>query len=224
MAKNLNLAIYSTFCGSSKNSTFNPAPVNENYAYYFISNNEKILKKAKNSGWKAIFLDKEIYDDPTKSAYQAKFAKAMPHKFNELKKYDFTFYTDDKLIPNITKIENSIYELNNSNSCLGIRAHPFLKNNILFEFGESMLQSRYKVEWEKTVEYINSEINNGYKLESQMYWTSAVLRNMKHEDINLINETWYNHIQKCGIECQISFNFISQRFNSISLLPNDICD
>ena len=88
MAKNLNLAIYSTFCGSSKNSTFNPAPVNENYAYYFISNNEKSLKKAKNSGWKAIFLDKEIYDDPTKSAYQAKFAKAMPHKFNELKKYE----------------------------------------------------------------------------------------------------------------------------------------
>ena len=87
-----------------------------------------------------------------------------------------------------------------------------------------MLQSRYKVEWEKTVEYINSEINNGYKLESQMYWTSAILRNMKHEDINLINETWYDHIQKCGIECQISFNFISQRFRSISLLPDDICD
>ena len=160
----------------------------------------------------------------TKRNYIDRMKNNKVHCMKISKKYDFTFYTDDKLIPNITKIENSIYELNNSNSCLGIRKHPFLKNNILFEFGESMLQSRYKVEWEKTVEYINSEINNGYKLESQMYWTSAILRNMKHEDINLINETWYDHIQRCGIECQISFNFISQRFRSISLLPDDICD
>ena len=124
---------------------------------------------------------------------------------------------------NISKIENATFELKNAGSSLGIRAHPWLKNNNLFEFGEAMLQPRYKVEWTKTVNYINNAIKKGYVLESQMYWTSAILRNMKHSDIILLNEKWYNHIQKCGIECQISFNFISQKFSSITLLPIDIC-
>ena len=46
---------------------------------------------------------------------------------------------------------------------------------------------------------------------------------MKHKDINLINEKWYNHIKRCGIQCQISFNFISQKFDTIRTLPDDLC-
>ena len=223
MAENLNLAIYSTFCGSEKNSTFNSNIVSDKYEHYFISNNEKILNKAIKSGWIPIYLNRKVSEDLNISAFQSKFAKSMPHKFNQIKNYDYTFYTDDKLIPNIERIENSIDKIKKTNSSMGIRSHPFLKNNILFEFGESMLQTRYKVEWVKTVKYINSEIKKGYKLETDMYWTSAILRNMKHKDINLINEKWYNHIKRCGIQCQISFNFISQKFDTIRTLPDDLC-
>ena len=37
---------------------------------------------------------------------------------------------------------------------------------------------------------------------------------MKHEKINLINETWYAHIQECGIQDQISFFFVKQLFDA----------
>lgn len=222
MNKKYNLAIYTTFCGSWKYKTFKRLIVNNLYEHFFISNNQKVLKEVEKLGWKPLFLNEEINEDKTISAIQAKFAKAMPHKFSELKNYDYTFYIDDKGIPSIPKIEKSIEYLNNNNSSFGIRAHPWLQNNNLFEFAEAMDQPRYKKEWFKTVEYISSSIKNGYKLEGQMYWTSAILRNMNHPDINKINELWFDHILKCGANCQISFNFISQKFNSISILPSDL--
>ena len=111
--------------------------------------------------------------------------------------------------------------LEDSNACLAVRPHPFLSKNNLFEFGESMQQPRYKAQWAQTVNFITEQIANGYKLECQMYWTSAILRNMRHPDIQSLNETWFSDIQRCGIECQISFNFVAQRF-PIIMLPLDI--
>jgi len=224
MSKKFDLAIYSTYCGTTDNSTFKKNYVKGKYDYFFISNNTTILNTAKKYGWTPIFFDEKIFDDKLISAYQAKKAKALPHKFNELKNYDYTFYIDDKGIPNTSKIENTIIELNNSKGSLGIRAHPWLKNNNLLEFAEAMLQPRYRVECNKTADYINFAIKEGYVLKSQMYWTSAILRNMKHEDTISLNELWYEHINKCGPNCQISFNFISQKFSSIVLLPQDITD
>jgi hypothetical protein len=45
---------------------------------------------------------------------------------------------------------------------------------------------------------------------------------MTQPETNLIGEKWYLDILSCGIECQISFNFIAQQYNSIGLLPEDI--
>ncbi len=104
------------------------------------------------------------------------------------------------------------------NASLAIPKHAFLENNNLFEFGEAMRQPRYKMRWEQAVNYITEQISAGYKLECQMYWTAAIIRNMRHPDIVTLNETWYSDVQRCGIECQISFNFVAQRFPSIILL------
>ena len=38
------------------------------------------------------------------------------------------------------------------------------------------------------------------------------LQHLKHEKTNKINETWYEHIQECGIQDQISFFFVKQLF------------
>jgi len=55
-----------------------------------------------------------------------------------------------------------------------------------------MLQPRYMGQMAKTVNYITEKIANGYMLECQMYWTSAILRNMNHPDIQ--------HLMKLGIQ------------------------
>ena len=82
-----------------------------------------------------------------------------------------------------------------------------------------MLQSRYKREWDKSIAYITQEVNNGARLNCQMYATGAILRNTRHPDTVKINELWWQHINRCGIECQVSFDIIAQKFDSIAKLP-----
>lgn len=215
----MSLAVYSTYCGTMGNKTFNPQPIGSIYPHFFISNNEEVLSEASKAGYAPILLQMEVSDNPILSAYQAKIAKVIPHLIEPLSKYDFLFYKDDKISINTNNIDNWVKKLTDSGSSTSIRPHPFLTGNILYEFGEAMLQPRYKSQWQQTVTYITEELNNGAQLECQMYWTSAILRNMRHLDTIRVNELWWEHINRCGIECQISFNIIAQKFNSITLLP-----
>ncbi len=38
---------------------------------------------------------------------------------------------------------------------------------------------------------------------------------MRHEKNNELSSTWYQHIQECGIQDQISFFFVQQLFSDI---------
>lgn len=218
-----NLAVYSTFCGATKHKTFLNCPVDSRYPHYFVSNNQDVLAESSGLGWLPILLDIEVSENSVVSAYQAKIAKAIPHAFRELADFDYLFYKDDKIDLNIDRMGEFVSILQASDSPLAIRRHPFLPPNVLHEFGEAMLQPRYKDEWTQTVKYITEELENGFKLEcDNLFWTSAILRNMKHPAIQELNNTWCEHIYRCGIECQISFHFIAQRFSSITLLPLDL--
>ena len=48
---------------------------------------------------------------------------------------------------------------------------------------------------------------------------------MKHDKINELNNTWYQHIEECGIQDQISFFFVKQLFNDdiLSFTENPFC-
>ncbi len=219
-----NLAIYSTYCGTTPNKTFNPKPVDSRYPHFFISNNRDVLAEAISAGWIPILLNVEVSENLVLSAHQAKMAKAIPHRISLIADFDYLFYKDDKIDVNVDRMGEFVSILENSGSALALRQHPFLPPNVLHEFGQAMLQPRYKAQWIQTVKYITEELGNGYKLErDNLYATGAILRNMKHPDIQKLNDTWYEHISRCGIECQISFHFIAQRFPSVTLLPSDIC-
>ncbi|MCU4158641.1 hypothetical protein AiwAL_00775 [Acidiphilium sp. AL] len=214
-----NLAIYSIFCGPSSAKTANPTPVDPRYPHFFISNNYEILEETAAAGWTPVFIDLAISDDPVASATQAKIPKAAPWAIGELMGFDYLCYKDDKWLVHMDGLDENIAFMKNANAVIGIRSHPFLGDNILFEFGESMHQPRYKSQWERMVNYITEEVANGYQLKSRIFATGSLLRNMKHPDTEAIGKTWLEHIGRCGIECQISFDFVAQRFSSIVALP-----
>lgn len=217
------VAVYTTYCGTTQNATFNPKFVSrEPYPHFIISNNQEILERAISVGWKALFLDLEISDNPIISASQAKIGKAIPNIFKKIMDFDYIFYKDDKMDVDLSKIPSYIHYMNQTRSSILIRPHPFLTENILYEFSEAMLQARYRAQRDKIIAYMSEEIKNGHKLECQLYATGAILRNTKHPDTEKINRLWYDHILRCGIECQISFDFIAQSFDSINLLPSDL--
>lgn len=213
------LALYTTYCGATKNKTLCLEPAQDYCEHFFASNNEDVLLLALQAGYTPIYLDLKVSDDPVLSAYQAKIAKAIPHTIEPLGQYDFLFYKDDKIQVDTSRIDEFIGLLQEKDSAIALRPHPFLSGNVLYEFGESMLQSRYKREWDKSIAYITQEVNNGARLNCQMYATGAILRNTKHPDTVKINELWWQHINRCGIECQVSFDIIAQKFDSIAKLP-----
>jgi hypothetical protein len=51
----------------------------------------------------------------------------------------------------------------------------------------------------------------------------GVIRNMKHKKINKINETWYQHIQECCIQDQISFFFVLFNEDILSFTEYPFC-
>lgn len=216
-------AIYSTYCGPTSRRKFERKFIQSNVPHYFISNNLDVLDSAKKYGWTPFYLDIPVYDNLVYSAYQSKIAKALPHIFSFLNQHDYTMYLDDKLFFD----EDLLYDfeklLLNNEAALALREHDFLKANVLAEFAESMLQKRYYVLKDRTIKYLNIQINSGRSLQlSKLYRTGAIFRNMRHSRINEINENWYQNILDCGINCQISFDILAQSYKDIVTLPGHL--
>ena len=218
----MELAIYTTYCGTTKNRTLQLVPVCSEIPHFFVSNNDDILCLALDLGYIPVYLRCPVTDDPCVSSFQAKVAKVIPHTIEPLSKYDLLFYKDDKFYVDTSRIGEYARILIETGSSLSVRPHNLFAGNLLYEFGAAMSYMRYRHEWDKTIAYITEELRMGSRLDCQMHLTGAILRNMRHPDTIKINELWWSHVQRCGIECQISFNIIAQKFASISLLPVDL--
>jgi len=213
-------AVYSTYFGTSKTKTFNNAKIDSNFDHFFISNNEKILKMAESKGWHPIFLGLPISTNLVLSSHQSKVPKALPHFFPALKNYGSLLYVDDKLDFSANEIYKLSKGLIQNNFALMVRAHPSLTKNILNELSVAMIQPRYQAQRDQVVSYIDQQIKNGRALTVEnLFLTGAILRNMLHAETEAIGEDWYQGILQCGIECQISFDFVAQKYKSIALLP-----
>jgi len=216
-------AVYSTFFGDTNARTFNKTDINQEFDHFFISNNKQILNMATDRGWHPIYLDLPISTNRILSAQQSKIPKALPHLFPALKNYDTLFYIDDKVSFNAIQMYQQSQILIEKKQALMVREHPSLKHNILNELSVAMIQPRYQSQREQAVAYIAEQIKQGRNLKvKNLYWTSAILRNMAHFDSIRIGENWYEAILTCGIECQISFDFVAQDYKSILLMPQNI--
>lgn len=221
----MRLAVYTTYCGLNDYSTIKPYPIQSKYPHYLVSNNENFLDTISRSfGFRPIHFNVEPTADSNISAKQAKIPKILPHLFKELTCYDYLLYYDDKIVPNLFEIESIIKDLNYNDSPMGMRRHPTTPSpNVLFDFAESMYQWRYRCDWENIVKYLTEEIDLGYQVKTEEYFaTGVILRNMKHKDTKAIDELWYQHTQRAGAVCQISFHFAKQRFNNIMVLPEKV--
>jgi hypothetical protein len=135
--------------------------------------------------------------------------------YKELKDYDYLCYFDNKLPKiNETFVENSINKyFVQQNYAIILRQHEFLGPDVWQEFYESMKQQRYVLEQDKYKTYIETQISLGLRAKIKTHSQGGfIIRNMKHENTPNINNTWYKHIQMCGIQDQISFFFVKQLF------------
>jgi hypothetical protein len=225
--KRFDLAFYTYFYGGNNNIAFTiPKIPSFKYKCYYYTNNKSLYDMLQHTHWISIFVDKPTKDDVKTTTYYeqksiescmaGKHIKAVPEDFQELKEHDYLCFLDSKL----DKINDAFIEQHiqtyfiEKNYALLLREHPFIKNSVWQEYEVSMHQERYRLESQSYKTYINNQLNTGLKDEiNQHCTTNLLLRNMKHEKINDLNNTWYAHIQECGIQCQISFFFVKQLFD-----------
>lgn len=176
-----------------------------------------MFERLQNTDWIGIYHDKQTKDDVIESCMVGKHIKAMPHEYNELKDYDYLCYMDSKLeLVSETFVEEFIVKyFIEQNYALLLREHWYIHNNVWNEYNDSMMyHHRYRLESEKYQEYIKNQVNNGLSDITEHHCaTGLLIRNMKHEKMIDLNTTWYEHIQQCGIQCQISFFFVKQLFD-----------
>lgn len=166
--------------------------------------------------WIGIYDPKLIQEDMILSCMDGKHVKTSPHMYEELQNFSYLCYLDSKLDEvNERFVENFIKNyFIEQNYALLLREHWFLKPNVWDEYNESLQHhERYRRESEKYKDYIETQLKNGLN-EVTMYHGACglLIRNMKHKKIKELNNTWYQHIQECGIQDQISFFFVKQLF------------
>lgn len=224
----MNLAVYSTFCGTDSNAGCIVHPAIQQYPCYMFSNNETFLERAQQAGWIPVLLAQFTppSEDASVSAHQSKFAKARPDLLPELALYEFTFYTDTKLKLDVNLFHQCVYDLKVLGSPIGMREHWFLEHNIWYEFHEAIWQKRYEAQAGQMRDYILRRLKapafkpSGDKV--HLFATGVILRDMRHPDIKRINQLWEADIEQCGIQCQISFFFVAQTVETVMMLPYNI--
>lgn len=213
----MNLAFYTYFYGSNHNKAFRiPEIPSFKYPCYYYTNNTTIMDSLKHTKWIGIYEDIPTNDDLIESCMVGKHVKTMPHKYDELKEYDYLCFLDSKLEQvDELFVETFIHRyFIEKNYALLLREHTFIRENIWIEYNISMEQERYKMESGKYMNYILKMIKKGLSETTKYHCQCGFLiRNMKHEKMEKINEKWYRHIQECGIQDQISFFFVKQYFD-----------
>lgn len=209
------LCYYTSFTGSLTNPACRIPPVpTEKYDCYFFTNNPTIYDHLLHTKWKRIFLENaELTDDGDISCMQSKHVKTCPHLYNLFDNYIFTIYMDSKFRQiNQPVIEKIISKYTLDHPIL-MRRHIEVSASIYDEFYCSLLQPRYMKDRYKYETYATAQINSGLRAFTKDHMMCGfIVRRMKNDMVNKLNETWYQHILMCGIQDQISFFFVKQLF------------
>jgi hypothetical protein len=138
----------------------------------------------------------------------------LPHLLPELEIFDFTFWFDDKLpSPPESSVLQAVNLLEKLSLPFALSEHPEPSSNILLELQRAQRQPRYLMQNQQMIDYITRELENGGRLSrSALYQGGLILRNMRHGRVRSFNEDWYTRSQQCGIEDQLSLNFVTEEF------------
>ena len=217
----MKLVFYTCFFGSDTNERNHiPKCPSDKHDCYYFTNNMKTFSALENTGWKGVYLGDKIpvKQDPIASAMDAKHLKACPHMYKELQPYDATCYLDSSLtvtaLYKIIRMTEDTFKY--SNYWMIISRHPFISEYWLpsarNEFKNAMLQPRYAAEREKYEKYMAEQIESGLLEVDEIHYATGFIIRKNCMKARQLGEIWYHHIQKCGIECQISFFFVQQMF------------
>jgi hypothetical protein len=216
------LAYYTSFAGPDSKiadiwgyGQIPPVPSDVFDCYYF-TNNKTLFDRLQSTKWIPVFIDKMHKDDVYDSNIVAKEPKVCPHRFKELQNYEYLVYQDTKLsLKGDAIILNLIQNHGKQFMLFAMQHYGQLigDTSVKREFDTSMNQERYANERHRYEAYIKNQVDLGFNPNDTLHVACGFLiRNNTHPRMVELNELWYSHILECGIQDQISFYFVKQRF------------
>lgn len=206
------IAFYTVFYGSDYNwANLLPSPPTDQYPCYYLTNNPQTYNKLTWSKWIPVLLtDIPIYNDDIKDAMSAKLLKTCPHRSEILDQYEYLCYFDSKTQVDGPKALKIINQLAQSPQSIVLSKHPLDFHDVWDEYQLCLQYPKYACEQEQYKRYLDLCLNAGFRRQLDTHYTTQMIIRKNNPIGREIGEVWYDHVQNCGIECQISFSIIQQ--------------
>lgn len=208
----LDIAFYTCYfgpddCWSNQVHT----PPSKNHPCYYFTNNNKTLETAREMGWIAVWEPIPVENDEVRDCQNSKFLRCCPHLIEQLAKHKNLCYLDSKLwVTDLDRILSIANDLTDEMP-LCLSRHPGEHTTVWTEFNDAMLQHRYGQHRERYQLYMETMLRLGFQDVPLRH--CGGFRIQKNGVLSQrIGETWYAHIGRCGIEDQISWQFVIQQF------------
>jgi hypothetical protein len=156
-----------------------------------------------------------IYDDPIEDSFSSKELKACPHHFPILRNYMYLCWHDSKLNVFEDKIIKNMLLLDSMNDKVFMATkHPYsdTHKSVWDEYNLCMDIEKYYMEINKYRDYINSKLATGYSENNEIFYCGGWKLIKQGQLAEVIGELWFKEIQTCGIEDQISLQFVVQKY------------
>ncbi len=216
------LAYYTCFMGAS----YNPDIAQPNWSYvspptppsmahdcYFFTNNKEMYAALGGTGWKRVWMDVPVYGDSILDRMSSKELRTCPHRFPELTKYEWLCWFDNKL-----RVDHAVVNdlITNTSKSLILSKHPHQFPTVWGEFELAMGYAHYAEQREQNLAYIRKRLAEGASEQLPAHYCGGFhVRRQTDPRVTAFGEEWLRHIQECGIEDQISLQFVHQAFTDI---------
>lgn len=211
------LAYYTAFFGGEDNYSYMiPDVPSQTADCYYFTNNKIIYDALDGTKYIRVFMDSiPVHDDPIKDTYSSKELKACPHRFPVLKNYAYLCWHDSKLNVFEDKIMKNLFALDSMHDKLFMATkHPYsdTHKSVWDEYNLCLDVDKYILEMDKYKDYINSRIQYGYSDKNTIFYCGGWKLIKQCPLAEEIGEFWLKEIQACGIQDQISLQFVVQKY------------
>jgi hypothetical protein len=220
------LAFYTGFFGGDSNwaKVVPPVPSTDYDAYYF-TNNTDMYQRLAHTQWKRVWLNVPIHNDNVKDAMASKELRCCPERFAELQDYDFLCWMDSKMrVTEGAHFKEMLNHLMSTECCIAATHHPLPYKTVWDEYTTAIKYQKYASEKDSYKKYIEQQLEKGAdpnKPQRICCGFRLMKMNARRKELG---ELWLSHIQECGIEDQISWQFVHQLFEEeIALFPYQHC-
>ena len=215
------IAYYTCYFGGDINcSKLIPIVPSQTYDCYYFTNNIDIYNQLQYTKFIRVFLENiPIYNCFVKDTMATKELRSCPHKFPILQKYEYLCWFDSKLNVYEDKVINILNIMDNNNKLLCMTKHPYSDsfNSVFDEYNLAITYEKYASQKDMYLNYIKKQLLKGFSDKIKVHFCCGFRIMKMCEKQNEIGETWFEYINECGIEDQISFQFVVQTYEDYIL-------